>query len=1295
MGAAQSQVGGAPPDVVTRVILIDCFVHERAFTSDGAFRALADRLRSTGVSTELLDLVRDEAPPGKTMDEVLARTKAFAPTLVVVSRAWSESLVDALRQAVATTTAIVRHSHGAPSPIDARFDAVLDGDGILARVAGAENVVAPAWRRTRQEMALLGATQISTLGGRPAISGPAKGCPFLVDVRTSPAYRDSGIDFDRVQSKGCSFCLDNVGAFAMFPAEVVLDSWLTQLRGLRHENPEVREILLTDERPHPNLPALFRAILAEPALHGVELLIKTRVDWLAEYADGALREACDLAEGSGSVLNIYLVGFESFHQPDLDLFNKAVTVADNVRAIEILRQLEVRHPRSFKFRGQRAHGIVLFHPWTTPESLLENARVMREVGFHELRSQSLRTRLRLYASVPLHALAERDGLLTECFDDGRSDRAVEQGYDASIPWRFADARVEAIFRAANRVAEAMPELLDADILEMTTRFVLRWPAFAACPDLAALPLLYAPLSWGPSPADVVAVAGATIAGFDREVEAVAAGEKTACLKEAVAREDADALVRAYETMGLAAGIVSMHDRGGDDGRHNRGYTHAIVAVARDAETLDRVVEHQHAVERGEKPSHVLPMGELMGYPRCCVEVFAEKIAHDDNLDLERAPFRAHPERPLAPLVNRLGAVSLLSHLLCAPDCQRSVDVAKVRLAAVARLDPEAAQRIERHLSTPVLRVDYRRAALLEGAWDHDRYIVRTLQPIMNSDFGIHPDLVRAIRLAVDGVLFDLSNGRRHVVAASAPLLVEPGKPLAPSARRVMAHVADASSTATWKKSRSAARLPHQRASGSTVGDALAASTRAGDYTIVRTDTDGAGGFHVRLANDAEVLNVHVHPWDPARPALSRRGPWAIDLDIKDTPTDAQRAVVGALARLLPAGDHREGQAPAASTASPGARPARPSDESAARGVICTTPWTTFEVVDPDGRVRQCCADWTVGERGNLHQSSLLEVWNGEGYRMARRVMSGTALGTLCNAICPRLYDAKFAESELSIVPGAEPFVRNQQLLIEDIAARREIVRAKPLYVAVCPSTYCNYDCIMCLHGRSPRRDLPESIWDDLLSMLPTLRVLTLLGGEPLANPLAMRFLRAWDRTKYPDAAVSLVTNGSLLGPSVLAQLEHCHFGSVTVSLNAGNADIYAQVQRGLALDEVLANVDALVEARRRQRASFPIVLSFVVQPANHATLVAFAEIARARGLPIRLMPLSPRGPEGLDFYDDADEVARILESVDAMAAWAQQAAPEYGREIHGTRTAIATEAAGRSIAGRGSAQSTAAAGLGH
>ena len=906
-----ARLGGAPatgsaspapaPDegreaVAARVVFVDCYANHHLFVGDEGFRALAGQLGNDGIEADLVDLVRDDPQPGKAIEDVLAVLRAAAPAYVVVSRAWSEGLVEALRQAAGAGARLVRHSHGAPSAIDARFDAVLDGAGIRALLAGAAPVAAPSWRRTRRDMAVPLPVPAPSTGARPTITGPATGCPFLVDVRTSPAYRDSGIDYDRVQSKGCAFCLDNVGAFAAFPEVVVVDSWLTQLRALRRERPEVREVLLTDERPHPYLPELFRRILAEPALHGVELLVKSRVDWLEEFADGALREACDLAEQSGSLLHVYLVGFESFHQADLDLFNKAVTVADNVRAIDRLRALEIRHPRSFEFRRHRMHGIVLFHPWSTPDGLLENARVMRAVRFHEVRRYALRTRLRLYASVPLHALAERQGLLAERFEDGRVDRAIEQGYDASVAWRFADPRIEAVFRATNRLAEAWPALLDADVLEMVTRFVLRWPAFADAPDLAALPLLQAPYSWGASPADVLAVAGSAVAGFDREVEAVAAGEKRACLKEAVPRQDAEELVRAYETMGLAAGIVSMHARGGDDGRHARGDTHAIVAVAREPATLRLVVEHQRAVEAGE-PAHIASMGGLMGYPPCCVEAFAAQRAHGDNLDLERAPLRAHPDRALAPLLNRFGAVALVSHLLCAPDCAASIELATARLAALAGVDPGAPQRLATHLATPLLRLDYRQAALLSGAWNGARYDVCTLQPFCSADLGVDPAAVRAIELAPDRVTFTLTDGSTQVMAAAAPLLLEPGLPMAAPVRRALAGSTTAAAIAT--------ATPRGRADGR-VAAMLAPGTHVGDHVVERTEPDGTGGFHVTLSRQGHSLRIRVRTWDPSRPALSRRGAWALDLDVEREPVEVDRQLIGALARLLPAGDHQQG-----------------------------------------------------------------------------------------------------------------------------------------------------------------------------------------------------------------------------------------------------------------------------------------------------------------------------------------------------------------------------------------------------
>lgn len=346
-------------------------------------------------------------------------------------------------------------------------------------------------------------------------------------------------------------------------------------------------------------------------------------------------------------------------------------------------------------------------------------------------------------------------------------------------------------------------------------------------------------------------------------------------------------------------------------------------------------------------------------------------------------------------------------------------------------------------------------------------------------------------------------------------------------------------------------------------------------------------------------------------------------------------------------------------------------------VVCVTPWTTMEIVDPDGKVRQCCSTWTVGDRGNLHKESLAGVWNGPGYQAARRAMAGKALDSLCQPICSRLYDEKFSEKQLRIQSGSDVFVKNQLLLAEEIAERREVLSASPLKIAICPSTYCNYDCIMCDHGRSPRRELPESIWDELTGYLPTLSSLTLLGGEPLANPLAMKFLRAFDVAKYPDCSVDLVTNGSLLHEQTLKHLRRATLGDVTVSLNAGTPEVYERVQRGVALDAVLANIDRLIEFRRAHHRHFGITLSFVLQPAAAHTLLEFGEIARARGLRIRLMALNPENHEGLDFYEDDALVAEVLRHTDRFLEYCERVRPEWVNEVKAGRAAVLEEARSR------------------
>ena len=348
----------------------------------------------------------------------------------------------------------------------------------------------------------------------------------------------------------------------------------------------------------------------------------------------------------------------------------------------------------------------------------------------------------------------------------------------------------------------------------------------------------------------------------------------------------------------------------------------------------------------------------------------------------------------------------------------------------------------------------------------------------------------------------------------------------------------------------------------------------------------------------------------------------------------------------------------------------PRPSTATDGVRCTAPWTTMMQLDPSGDVTQCCSEWTVGSRGDRRLESFVDIWNNASYRAARRAMKRGPIDALCRPICPRLYDGQLAERRPTKAHGSPAFVRNQALLAEDLAEGREEARCLPTTLGFAPSTYCNYDCIMCDHGRTPRRDLPDDAWEELPRFMPTLQTLVLIGGEPLANPRVMRFLREFDAARWPDAGISLTTNGSLLTEAVLARLGRCTFADVSVSLNAGTAAVYEEVQRGLPLDVVLGNLDALIEFRRSRPKPFQLRTSFVVQPANAHTLIPFGELTAARGIGIRLLPLTIDRGGPLDFYADPDAVQRVIVELDRFEEWSKRVQPAWCLEIAAVRHAI-------------------------
>lgn len=865
------------------VLLLDLVAQRDGFLTDDGMHRLAAELEPLGASVKVVRAVG--VTPG---DATVAAALAEHPELVVLARAWSEPLIDWIRAQLAPGARLVRLTRdGTPSALDARFDAVLDAGGLLAVLRGEvpesarfrPAVTADLRRRLEEQTREPGASPSPSNDGlRATITGPATGCPWMADARKSPIFE--GLDDEGVQFKGCTFCLDQSGAYAAPTADQVLSSWLTQARAIRARAPQTREVLLIDERPHPFLPAFFEAVAAEPALHGLELLIKSRVDWLLQFGESHLAPAATAAAKSGSVVHVYLVGFENFDRYHLELFNKGQTAEDAERAIALLRSLSERFPNSFEFRKLRAHGIVLFTPWTTPEALLENAKWMAKVNFAELRAEALKTRLRLYRRTPLYRLAERDGLLTERFEEGRPDRAAEQGYDASTPWRFRDARTEAVYRVATALT-AKRDQDEADVLRCAATLLIDFPGLAQVPDDAHLPVLVSTQWRGWQH-----LQGLGLVGLDLELAAIRAGHKAASLKENVPVALAPGLVRAYRAMGLHAEVTSTHTCDRSTGVHRAGGEHAIVAVAATAEALAKVLELQRALSISRGREDVEQLGRLMGYPACCSAAFAEQLDRGDNADNERRSLLRFPDAPLAPLLNRFGPFPLVSHHVCSPHCEPSLELARRALDLVRERNPKAAQVVEAGQARPVLFLDYERIVDLEGRFEGDDFVIASLDAQAARVLSM-PERSTGARLSIsaDGVRVTLANGAGHFIAASRPILIVPGAPLPAVVRRAI-------------EPRAQAKVPEKAPERPlpALPAVLRPTVRVHRYRIARIEREREA-WRVVLSREGDEFPVRLSARQPGDEGPAA-GPFRFDFGPLSALTEERREAVTLLARVI-------------------------------------------------------------------------------------------------------------------------------------------------------------------------------------------------------------------------------------------------------------------------------------------------------------------------------------------------------------------------------------------------------------
>lgn len=203
----------------------------------------------------------------------------------------------------------------------------------------------------------------------------------------------------------------------------------------------------------------------------------------------------------------------------------------------------------------------------------------------------------------------------------------------------------------------------------------------------------------------------------------------------------------------------------------------------------------------------------------------------------------------------------------------------------------------------------------------------------------------------------------------------------------------------------------------------------------------------------------------------------------------------------------------------------------------------------------------------------------------------------------------------------------------------ETVRYQPELVKIETTTRCNLACRFCGHTwgvawakgladlptgseeerellkacRRSGRDMSLETFQCVLSQFPSMSRLDVQGlGEPLINPA---FLSMLELSAQQKAKVQFYTNGTLMSPEISRKLVDFQVAEISISLDGASAPVYEFIRRGARFDRVVANVQALVEAKRRAGSERPYVrLAMVVTSHNAAEMPDLVALGHQLGV---------------------------------------------------------------------------------
>lgn len=277
-------------------------------------------------------------------------------------------------------------------------------------------------------------------------------CVYRRSLAKNQAFRGTAIP-ETVRGFGCSFCVGPQDLKYRFETPAVALALRQCLAALECPSTCLAKdrIVVSGAAVFAKIDAFFEEILKR-AVPPSQFFFGCRIDEFASRAERIAGLLPALA-AQGHSINIFNMGIENFSPAENQRLNKGLDMAVIERAAASLRRLESEFPGTFSFSQWGGFGLILFTPWTTCEDLAINLEKMGSFVGIDTQGFALTSKLQILTESAIRTLAERDGLLTDSFENFHhyDSGCIYRHDQREIPWRFAHPEVAALYEIAWRI----------------------------------------------------------------------------------------------------------------------------------------------------------------------------------------------------------------------------------------------------------------------------------------------------------------------------------------------------------------------------------------------------------------------------------------------------------------------------------------------------------------------------------------------------------------------------------------------------------------------------------------------------------------------------------------------------------------------------------------------------------------------------------------------------------------------------------------------------------------------------